>query len=706
MSLISVIDDDPPSSSPFSNPSASSTTSPLIQVSQAATERINDSLNQLVSALYTISLPTNTSDLRNLEEVYTKTLRGVEGILDHVGNGSSGGKNGGGTVRGNGRWLDRNHAEELIVFLAVVGRPRGVLFKPGAVKEMEEGDGEDGERKAKKMDVTTERIISLYHQLTVKILTLLSLLLPTYPTLQSVLTLLATFTNPLEPWTTPESHKLSQSLLPYILNPKPNTPSNPMEQILTSTIKPLFAPYTKQTTKTYHLASSLTRTAMAPSFTRKAPDPKLQTSDTPIPWIDDYPETTTLLNFVLSPASKSSAAGLTPLILPPLLTLLDYPAHVYTTKPSALQLLGKFAKTLPRDYLLPPPKGRGLGEVIWDAVFPYLHWLPPLTPQSASVKVFKEALLTLVGLVEGMYPAFSSHEHQKAKEVGRQREDGRERQRRLDRIMREGVKNAVAYCGENVAVMGVVLFALEPDQEEVSELGIIRAMGIGTVKHLDFLVPWLCGILSNPFSVLQAGILVSGAVRVLRAILVQGGAWVRIRFSDEDEYEVDGMGAEREGWQWEILGGCIDAWRALNDEIDSLNSYTSNSSSRKTDVTEEQKKNEERGRKRLEIGRATNELVGLVGVLEGICVYTDPKSREEVGKEEWEGVVKGLLEVEEEVGVSGGSKGGEDEGRRKKRREVKRLLGTQEDEEFGKSGNGDGDISVVSKRPLRELFGR
>ncbi|RPB24055.1 hypothetical protein L211DRAFT_868192 [Terfezia boudieri ATCC MYA-4762] len=598
-------------------------------------------------------------------------------------------------VRGNGRWLDRNHADGLIVFLAAVGRPKGVLFRPREVKEMEEEDEGDEKRKAKTMDVTKEHLISLYHQLTIKLLTLVGSLLPTCPTLQSVSTLIATFTDPLDPWTTPMSHKLSQLLLPHILNPKQNTPSNSMERILTDTVRPLFAPYTKQTTRTHHLAPSLTRTAMAPSFTRKAPDPKLHISDTPIPWIDDRPETTTLLNFVLSTASNSSAAELIPLILPPLLTLLDYPAHIHTTKPTALRLLGKFAKTLPRDYLLPPPRGRGLGEVIWDAVLPYLHWLPPLTPQEASVRILKEAFLALVGVVEGMYPTFSSHEHQ------RQRESGRERQKKLDRIMREGIKNAVAYCPENVAVMGVVLFALEPDQEDVSELGVIRAMGIGTVKHLDFLVPWLCGILSNPFSVLQVGVLVSGAVRVLRAILVQGGVWVRIRYPGEDKDELGGLGVGREGLQWELLGGCIDAWRALNDRIDSLDLSTSNSSARKIiDVTEEQ------GWKRSEIGRVMNELVGLVGVLEGIYVYTDPKSGEEVGKAEWEGVVKGLLEVEEEGEVGGWCEGGEDESRRRKRRETRRLLGAQVDDEFGKSGDGDRDISAVSKRPLRELFGR
>jgi len=39
-----------------------------------------------------------------------------------------------------------------MVFLAVVGRPRGVLFRPREVKEMEEEDEGGEERKAKKMD--------------------------------------------------------------------------------------------------------------------------------------------------------------------------------------------------------------------------------------------------------------------------------------------------------------------------------------------------------------------------------------------------------------------------------------------------------------------------------------------------------------------------------------------------------------------------
>ena len=325
------------------------------------------------------------------------------------------------------------------------------------------------------------------------------------------------------------------------------------------------------------------------------------------------------------------------------------------------------------------------------------------------MRILKEAFSALVGLVEGMYPPFSSHKHQGAGEVGSEVESGRERQKRLDRIMRDGIKNTVTYCGENVAVMEVVLFALEPDQQEASELGVIRAMGIGTVKHIDFLIPCLVGILGNPFSVLQGGVLMSGAVRVLRAVLVQGGVWVRIRYPGEAEAEgeVDGMGAERDGWQWEILGGCIDAWGALNGEIDSLNFLASSSPTQRIiDTAEEQKEDAERGRKRAGIGRVMNELVGLVGVLEGICVYTDPKSGKEVGKEEWEGVLRSLLEAEKEVGVGGGSEGGEEERKRRKRGEVRRLLGAKVDGEAGKCGDRDADSSIVRKRSLRGLFGR
>lgn len=440
---------------------------------------------------------------------------------------------------------------------------------------------------------------------------------------------------------------------------------------------------------------------MPPSFPRKAPDPKLTTAETPIPWIHNRPEIITLLCYILSTLACSNnpnqqLAQLTPLILPPLLILLDYPPAATDTKPDALGLLRKFIHGLPMEHLLPPPKGRGLGDVIWEAVFPYLHWLPPLTPVNESVKILRETYLTLIALVDSMYPSTTKLSE-------------RERGRKLDKIVREGAKGAVGYCGEMVEVMGIILRALEPElQQADSELGLVRAMGIGSVKHLEFLMPWLCGILSNPFSALQPAVLVHGAVRVLRALLVQGGGWVRIRHSDPGEGDINGDGdiamdtneeetqGAGEGWQWEILGGCVDAWGALNHEIDSLNQ----SSKQRNTIPINEEREREKGRKLIEISQAMDALVGLVGVLEGVCVYTDPKTGVLLGREEWESVVRGVLEAADEVYRDNED---DEEGVRQmnRRRETRRLLGATIEE--GQKGK---EYEKRGRRELRELFGR
>lgn len=467
---------------------------------------------------------------------------------------------------------------------------------------------------------------------------------------------------------------------------------------------------------------------MSPSFQRKAPDPKLTGTDSPIPWVDDRPETFTLLVYILSaPPTLASVSELTPLILPPLLTLLDYPPHTIYTKAPALRLLRKFINILPRDFLLSPPNGRGLGEVIWEAVYPYIHWLPPLTPLKASENILRESYHTIIVLVNRMYPTQSSW-----------RGDQQERQKRLDKIMRDGIKRAIGYCGEVVGVMGIMFEALEPtsppvggDVVQEQRLGLIRAMGIGSVKHLDFIVSWLGGILSNPFSALQAELLVSGAIRVLRAMIVQGGAWVRIRHSESGTIE-DEAGFENEdnigvGLQWEILRASIHAWRALNDELESLNLASSSSVSFSVagakNPPDSQPKIEhtrkiEHRKKQAQISQTMDELIGLVGILEGVCVFRDSKTGNVVGKDEWESVVNELLEIfnerlEGEVENKPDAAGTEviepdpdEDSKVKRRREVRKLLGAEVIEREREQAEDGSDVVRGKQRQLKELFGR
>lgn len=284
----------------------------------------------------------------------------------------------------------------------------------------------------------------------------------------------------------------------------------------------------------------------------------------------------------------------------------------------------------------------------------------------------------------------------------------RERGRRLDLIMREGVKGTVGYCEEQAKVIGEVLYALEPTvckkpEECVVELGLIKAMGVSSLKHLNFLIPWLCGILSNPFSALRTSILVVGAVRVLRALVIDGGLWIRIRYPDR-EY-VGGVEQSERVWQWDIIKACVDAWIILQQELPSGTAKLQVS-----DVDEKTQRESDNVRKRREIYEAMDWLIGFVGILERVCVFMDPKTGMQSGGEEWDMVVAGLLEVEEERF----EKTEENEGREKaksmerKRQGIRMLLGLEDTESVGhgSSEHADGNNWSQRNRELHELFGR
>ena len=147
------------------------------------------------------------------------------------------------------------------------------------------------------------------------------------------------------------------------------------------------------------------------------------------------------------------------LIVPAVLALLDDGETV--SKLRGCKLLQTLLHSTPASLLLTT----GIGEVFTDALFPFLSYLPTLTPEDESIPLQDSAYSTLLALVRTRYP------------------NGKDRQpknRVLDKIMRKGILSGLAHAGEYVQVATLLLNKMSL---------IIGELGIWSVKHLKVRPP-------------------------------------------------------------------------------------------------------------------------------------------------------------------------------------------------------------------------
>ncbi len=117
-----------------------------------------------------------------------------------------------------------------------------------------------------------------------------------------------------------------------------------------------------------------------------------------------------------------------------------------------LTTLHAFLQSIPVKTL----QSTGLASLFEDAVFPTLLFLPSVTPENESIQLLGPAYMALLALAERQ--ASTS-----------------DREKLLDKLLREGVFAAYFHSGEHVRIVEVLA------QHTIS---IIGAMGIQSVKHL------------------------------------------------------------------------------------------------------------------------------------------------------------------------------------------------------------------------------
>jgi hypothetical protein len=304
--------------------------------------------------------------------------------------------------------------------------------------------------------------------------------------------------------------------------------SSLVRHFLTLTIRPLFAK-ARPTTVT-DAGRKNTATVLPKKMAMQSMDESINK-----PWKNERePYALDLLRWCVNALDESIVEEVWPQILPPILTLVDDWEAKYKT--IGVKYVHELLKVTPPALLTKT----GLGEVFEDALMPCLTFLPDITPEQESIPLLDAVYPTLLILAAVRYPQFPP-----AVSKYSSSDLARRRVKFLDTIIRKGVIYGYTYCSNYPRVTSALFKHLIP---------ILNALGIESVKHLQYLLPILTETLSHPLAEAQVETLVS-ATRALQAVVLNG--WPRM--------------VEYRG---EVLKGLTFAWvnvHALEDaEVETL----------------------------------------------------------------------------------------------------------------------------------------
>ncbi|KAL9002430.1 MAG: hypothetical protein Q9188_004634 [Gyalolechia gomerana] len=326
--------------------------------------------------------------------------------------------------------------------------------------------------------------------------------------LASLIACLASFTNLQDLWTSPEAYDLAQSLLSQHLQVIQKDPKNYealLKDLLLDHVKPLFIKSKNP------ILTDQARKAISPL---PGPNASSDFDSSNKPWKFQSPHIVTTFQWILSQLDAPLLEAQWPLIIPPLLTILDDVSIKYKVK--GCELLVLLLKVAPANLL----ERSGLGEIFHNTLMPYLLYLPSLTPEEDSIPLLDAAYTALIALTSARYST-----------------SGASKTKSLDSIFRYGILKGHAHAGENVRIASLLL---------KKSTDLVNAMGIYCVKHLKDLLPLISATLTAPFATAYPPLL-DAALQTLRAIITNG--WPRVGFH-----------------RGEILEGLIICWWRIEDE--------------------------------------------------------------------------------------------------------------------------------------------
>lgn len=293
--------------------------------------------------------------------------------------------------------------------------------------------------------------------------------IPSWSLPVNLVTCLASFTDPSDPWSSHQIASIATSSLKLVLSalePSPKASAALLTTLLSEQVKPLFA---KSKNSAITPAGRKAINQLPSNFTH------IENEERAYPWRYNDIYIVTVLQWILQklnvpfhlslgksqktnrhpfPEQGASFQSQFPLLIPPILALLDCSSPPIKARGCAI--LSLFLHLCPPTFL----HRTGLGSVFLDALLPSLHYLPTLTPESDSLMIIGATYPALMGLVRALYPG-------KAEKVAKLRE--------LNKILRDGVFKGHALAGENVRIAEMLLRQMA---------GLVDEMGIECVKHL------------------------------------------------------------------------------------------------------------------------------------------------------------------------------------------------------------------------------
>ncbi|KAH0565690.1 hypothetical protein GP486_000909 [Trichoglossum hirsutum] len=309
--------------------------------------------------------------------------------------------------------------------------------------------------------------------------------LPDYRDYAIVTVSLATFSDKRDQWTSGTAFTNATYLLAKY-NLLVTKPCVLVDHVLRELIRPLFAKsnhpeVTAQGRKALHPSPRIHGSSLLEAETK--------------PWKFGKIYSVTVFRWVLLKFAEALVEANWPLVIPPILTLIDDDSPEYKAK--GCELLAILLRVTPPALLV----RTGLGEVFYDAVMPCLSYLPSLTPQDQSLRLLGDAYPTLITLSRLRYPSDDKR---------------KERVGMLDQVMRKGVLNGYFHCSDNVKIV----------ESLVSQMRLlVSEMGIWSVKHLKDMIPMLSDILSEPFATAYPPLLIT-TIQTLQTIILTD--WPRI----------------------------------------------------------------------------------------------------------------------------------------------------------------------------------
>ncbi|KAK5105782.1 hypothetical protein LTR62_002162 [Meristemomyces frigidus] len=233
-----------------------------------------------------------------------------------------------------------------------------------------------------------------------------------------------------------------------------------------------------------------------------------------------------LLRWVVQTLDAQFVEELWPLIVPPLLTLLDDWETPY--KLLGTQLLHQLL------HIVPPPflDRTGLGSVFSDALQPCLTALPPITPERESIDLLSAVYPTLTTLTLLRYPTTPLPGRNSTSEpISAQRTTN------LDALLRKGILQGLVLSHDSPAVQTVLFQQLVP---------LLNTLGLESVKHLTYLLEIITPTLSlSSSSRMAEPRVLLAAVKALQAVVLN--CWPRVA-----------------GYRGDVLKGVVLCWIGID----------------------------------------------------------------------------------------------------------------------------------------------